>query len=282
VNPSPSRARRDAERASRASAVAYVYFLHAPRQDWIKIGCSRSGDFDRPRRVAGGLPFETLLLGIVPGAHMEETELHRRFASARVRECTREWYFASKILVEVTEILATQRVELLSGVCPRCGKTKGGRASLCFQCSTVRSKRRYCADCGAAKPSTKSLCCRTCAGKRRSKAHRLETVAEEARFRATCVCLGCGVQRSASAVRARGKKDPGLCRSCAMRKAWASQGYQESIMAARQREGLRRRKRCEACGEPLAPGRDSGTRFHPECWRRKQEAGHNSPGERRT
>jgi hypothetical protein len=50
-----------------------------------------------------------------------------------------------------------------------------------------------------------------------------------------------------------------LCRSCAMRKAWASEEYQASIMAAR----AKRRKRCRVCDEP---GLGEGANYHPECW----------------
>jgi hypothetical protein len=112
-----------------------------------------------------------------------------------------------------------------------------------------------CCDCGVVLKRDRGLRCRVCSGRHRSQAARA-AAAHRAK------CRECGRPLSLRSV-LKGKSS-GFCRSCGMRSAWASSAYQASIMAARAAAGVRRRRKCERCGEPLrSRGR---AKFHPECW----------------
>ena len=112
-----------------------------------------------------------------------------------------------------------------------------------------------CRDCGAVLMRDRGMQCRVCAG-----LHRRALTRAAAERRATC--RECG--RALSLKTVLKGVSTGLCRGCGMRSAWARPDYQASIMAARAAAGVRRRRKCERCGEPLRARK--GGRFHPECW----------------
>jgi hypothetical protein len=110
------------------------------------------------------------------------------------------------------------------------------------------SERLACVDCGAIRSEhsrARAKRCRVCAGKART-ASLVPRVPAEVR------CLACERTVAASNL-------SGLCRPCGMRKAWASDSYQATILAAR----ARRRRKCKRCGEALESRRAS---YHPACW----------------
>lgn len=113
---------------------------------------------------------------------------------------------------------------------------------------TIEHVTRKCVDCGRLRSTARGKRCRKCEGDRR----RREAAAAAKPKR----CVDCGKVVSRQNV-------TGVCRSCGMRRAWARPDYQASIMQTREAAGVRRRKKCERCGEPLSP---RGNRFHAECW----------------
>lgn len=199
-----------------------VYVIEAVGTGLIKIGVT--SDLDgrlSDLRFMAAAPIR--LHAFVPGAgRAEERELHLRYAAHRSHG---EW-FHYEPLRDTIDALGTT-IEL--------------------------SQRLTCADCGAIRSQhsrERSKRCRPCAAKRRAEA------AAAARA-ARAICVACGVGISVAAIQQGASS--GFCRSCGMRKAWSTEAYVASIMAAR----AARRKRCRHCGRD---GLSKRGNYHPECW----------------
>jgi hypothetical protein len=66
-----------------------VYFVHEIGMGAIKIGITGRGVDDRIQRMVTNTPHILTLLAVIEGDRKFETELHFRFASARIRG---EWF----------------------------------------------------------------------------------------------------------------------------------------------------------------------------------------------
>lgn len=110
----------------------------------------------------------------------------------------------------------------------------------------IEFETKRCVDCRIIKKRARNKRCRKCAGE-----HRAARVRAGKRPRPTCPC-GTAVGRQSKS---------GLCKPCAMRRAWARDDYRAAIMPSR----LARRRHC-ACGQRLGKQNRSG--LCGECWNR--------------
>lgn len=85
-----------------------VYFIEVVDLDRVKIG---SSDNVRARmtQIQTCTPFDLRLIGVVPGGHAREQDLHAFFAEHRVRG---EWFVLSKIRSQVEKLLQQDGVPM--------------------------------------------------------------------------------------------------------------------------------------------------------------------------
>ena len=80
--------------------MSFVYFVHAPSVNLIKIGRS----FDPERRFTELRllsPVSLEVIGMIPGDSRKETELHTKFSALHSHG---EWFFASKELIKFAHL----------------------------------------------------------------------------------------------------------------------------------------------------------------------------------
>lgn len=210
-----------------------IYFLEGVGSGRVKIGWSGRTDGGRlmDHRKSALVPLR--LLGVIDGDKGVESAIHKRFAEHRMKDVpSREVFAIEPIRADIAAILAgTSRAEARLNVCDACGRVKmvkRNRSKLCRRCANARATK------------TKQLALRP---QRES-------------------CLTCGAVLGKSHMLNHGT---GLCRPCAMRKAWTDPEYRARILAAR---ALRERRRCLRCGlsEPKVSGK-----YHQPCWQEELE-----------
>jgi hypothetical protein len=74
----------------------YIYFLHAPGVDLIKIGWSEVEPSSRLKGLRAGSPVPLEPIGIIFGDRTFERRLHRKFAASRMHG---EWFRPSERLL---------------------------------------------------------------------------------------------------------------------------------------------------------------------------------------
>lgn len=97
---------RRAEKNARAAAAferrltpdtsRFVYFVHAPEANAVKIGVSSDPKY-RLTNMQVGSPVSLTILAVVPGGHALERKLHQQLAASRIRG---EWFRVSPGLLE--------------------------------------------------------------------------------------------------------------------------------------------------------------------------------------
>lgn len=84
----------------------FVYFIHAPEINRVKIGFSTNLK-ERISALSMASPTELILMGSVHGTYADEAALHRRFSALRHH---REWFNGAATLISYIEtVLAGSR-----------------------------------------------------------------------------------------------------------------------------------------------------------------------------
>lgn len=185
-----------------------VYFLAAESVDRVKVGFTRDRKtiVKRMSALAYSSPVTVTLMKVIAGSMQGERWLHAKWAEHRHHG---EWFTLSAIRADIEALESVRDV------------------------SAEVEAAKACADCGVYRKGAKrgQPRCRACANKRGHEER--ARLREATRVRIIQLRCPCGTEISKS-------NKSGLCKPCAMRKAWNTDEYRAAIMPSRRRRWAKR------------------------------------------